>query len=71
MMGGVFAERSSSHLGERGDEVAISTVLVPGYPSAWYRVRIQQTHFLKVKKVAEAVRILLVTPLVLSVMVTV
>ncbi len=45
MKGGVFAESSSSGPGGRGDEVAVSGC--PGTrlpPSAWYRVRIQQTH---------------------------
>jgi hypothetical protein len=46
MTGGVSAESNSSGREERGDEVALSPALVPGCLSAWYRVRIQQTHFL-------------------------
>ncbi len=33
--GGASTERNSSDLEERGYEVAVSTALVPGFPSAW------------------------------------
>jgi len=44
MTGGASAERSSSRPGEGAPKLQFLAALVPGLPSAWYRVRVQQTH---------------------------